>query len=111
MRFTDKVASDHAFANGIGRATAESWRRRRNCRRVDNHPGRLETRSRHCAMRAAGCMRGSATPSMRGSGSDVASVDEGIRRGRYPSHAVGGSTIVTNPSANVDELTLTNGSG
>ena len=44
MRFTDKVAVITAFANGIGRATAEIMAREGAIViGVDNHPDRLET--------------------------------------------------------------------
>ena len=44
MRFTDKVAVITAFANGIGRATAEVMAREGAIVvGVDNHPDRLET--------------------------------------------------------------------
>ena len=43
MRFTGKVAVITAFANGIGRATAEIMAREGAVVvGVDNHPGRLE---------------------------------------------------------------------
>ena len=44
MRFTDKVAVITAFANGIGRATAEIMAREgATVVGVDNHPDRLAT--------------------------------------------------------------------
>src|SRR5205823_5185752 len=53
MRFTDKVAVITAFANGIGRATAEIMvREGAVVVGVDNHPGRLETAA--AALRGAG---------------------------------------------------------
>ena len=53
MRFTDKVAVITAFANGIGRATAEIMAREGAVVvGVDNHPGRLETAV--AALRGAG---------------------------------------------------------
>jgi NAD(P)-dependent dehydrogenase (short-subunit alcohol dehydrogenase family) len=53
MRFTDKVAIITAFANGIGRATAEIMAREGTVVvGVDNHPDRLEEAI--AALRAAG---------------------------------------------------------
>jgi NAD(P)-dependent dehydrogenase (short-subunit alcohol dehydrogenase family) len=53
MRFTDKVAVITAFANGIGRATAEIMARDGAIVvGVDNHPDRLETAV--AALRGAG---------------------------------------------------------
>ena len=53
MRFTDKVAVITAFANGIGRATAEIMAREgATVVGVDNHPDRLETAV--AALRGAG---------------------------------------------------------
>ena len=52
MRFADKVAVITAFANGIGRATAEIMAREgATVVGVDNHPGRLETRRAGIAQR------------------------------------------------------------
>src|SRR6266566_6916786 len=108
MRFTDKVAVITAFANGIGRATAEIMAREGAIVvGVDNHAGRRET--------AVGALRGVGG---RAHGrlcdaldqgqveATVASVEREFGAADILVNAVGGSTIIANSGANVDELTF-----
>jgi NAD(P)-dependent dehydrogenase (short-subunit alcohol dehydrogenase family) len=108
MRFAGKVAVITAFANGIGRATAEIMTREgATVVGVDNHRERLET----------------AVSDLRGSGgkaygrlcdaldqgqveATVSSVDRDFGAVDILVNAVGGSTIIANSGANVDELTF-----
>jgi NAD(P)-dependent dehydrogenase (short-subunit alcohol dehydrogenase family) len=107
MRFTDKVAVITAFANGIGRATAEIMAREGAIVvGIDNHPGRLETAI--AALRGAGGRAHGrlcdALDQQQVEGT-VASVEKGFGAVDILVNAVGGSTIIANPGANVDELT------
>jgi NAD(P)-dependent dehydrogenase (short-subunit alcohol dehydrogenase family) len=108
MRFKDKVAVITAFANGIGRATAEIMAREGAIVvGVDNHPDRLET--------AVAALHGIAG---RAHGRQCDALDQGQVEATVASvekefgavdilvNAVGGSTIIANSSANVDELTF-----
>ena len=108
MRFTDKVVVITAFANGIGRATAEIMAREGAIVvGVDNHPDRLET--------AVAALRGIGG---RAHGRQCDALDQGQVEATVGSvekefgavdilvNAVGGSTIIANSSANVDELTF-----
>src|SRR6516164_8430581 len=108
MRFTDKVAVITASANGIGRATAEIMAREGAIVvGVDNHPDRLET--------AVAALRGAGG---RAHGRLCDALDQGQVEGTIASvekefgavdilvNAVGGSTIIANSGANVDELTF-----
>jgi NAD(P)-dependent dehydrogenase (short-subunit alcohol dehydrogenase family) len=108
MRFTDKVALITAFANGIGRATAEIMAREGAVVvGVDNHQGRLDE--------AVGALR---SPGGKAHGQlcdalDPAQVDATVTAverefGRIDImvNAVGGSTIIANSGATVDELTF-----
>ena len=108
MRFTDKVAVITAFANGIGRATAEIMAREGAIVvGVDNHPDRLETAV--AALRGAG---GRAHGRLRDAldqqqvEATVASVEKEFGAVDILVNAVGGSTIIANSGANVDELTF-----
>jgi NAD(P)-dependent dehydrogenase (short-subunit alcohol dehydrogenase family) len=105
MRFTDRIALITAAANGIGRATAEIMTREGAtvvC--VDNHPERLSA-----AIEALG-------PQAHGRLCDaldqvqVDAVVEGVVKqfGRIDIlvNAVGGSTIISKPSATVEEHSL-----
>ncbi|MBV9685658.1 MAG: SDR family oxidoreductase [Alphaproteobacteria bacterium] len=108
MRFTDKIAVITAFANGIGRATAEIMAREgAMVIGVDNHPERLETAV--AALRAGG---GSAHGRLCEAldqvkvDATVASIDKEFGAVDILVNAVGGSTIIANPAANVDELSF-----
>jgi NAD(P)-dependent dehydrogenase (short-subunit alcohol dehydrogenase family) len=108
MRFTDKVAVITAFANGIGRATAEIMAREGAIVvGIDNHPDRLEA----------------AVAALRGSGGrahgrlcdalnqnqvemTVAQAEKEFGGIDILVNAVGGSTIIANSGAAVDELTF-----
>jgi NAD(P)-dependent dehydrogenase (short-subunit alcohol dehydrogenase family) len=105
MRFNNKIALITAAANGIGRATAEIMAREGAtviC--IDNHPERLES-----ALKALG-------PSAHGRLCDaldqhqVDAVVHGVVKefGRIDIlvNAVGGSTIISKPSASVEEHSL-----
>jgi NAD(P)-dependent dehydrogenase (short-subunit alcohol dehydrogenase family) len=108
MRFTDKVALITAFANGIGRATAEIMAREGALVvGVDNHPDRLEAAV--SALRGAGgrahgrlCDATNATQVE----TTVASVEKEFGAIDILVNAVGGSTIIANPGAGVDELSF-----
>jgi NAD(P)-dependent dehydrogenase (short-subunit alcohol dehydrogenase family) len=105
MRFTGKTALITAAANGIGRATAEIMvHEGATVVCVDNHPERLES-----ALKALG-------PAARGrlcDALDQGQVDAVVEAtakefGRIDIlvNAVGGSTIIAKPSADVEEHSL-----
>jgi len=108
MRFTGKIALITAFANGIGRATAEIMAREGAVVvGVDNHQGRLD--GAVAALRSAG---GTAhgrlcdvldAPQVEAT---IASVDKEFGGVDILVNAVGGSTIIANSGAGVDELTF-----
>ena len=108
MRFADKVAVITAFANGIGRATAEIMAREgATVVGVDNHPERLDaavTALRGTGGRANGrlCDATEAAQVEK----TVASVVQEFGSIDILVNAVGGSTIIANPSAAVDELSF-----
>jgi NAD(P)-dependent dehydrogenase (short-subunit alcohol dehydrogenase family) len=108
MRFKDKVAVITAFANGIGRATAEIMAREGAIVvGVDNHPDRLETAV--AALRGAGGRahgRLCDALAQRQVETTVAAVEKEFGGIDILVNAVGGSTIIVNSSANVDELTF-----
>ncbi len=108
MRFTDKVAVITAFANGIGRATAEIMAREGAIVvGVDNHRDRLE--GAVSALRSPGGKAHGRLCDALDQGhveSTVASVEQEFGAIDILVNAVGGSTIIANSSANVDELTL-----
>jgi NAD(P)-dependent dehydrogenase (short-subunit alcohol dehydrogenase family) len=108
MRFKDKVAVITAFANGIGRATAEIMAREGAIVvGVDNHPDRLETAVaalREVGGHAHGRVCNALDPEQVGS--TVASVEKEFGAVDILVNAVGGSTIIANSGANVDELTF-----
>jgi len=108
MRFTDKVAVVTAFANGIGRATAEIMAREGAIVvGVDNHPDRLETAA--AALRGAGGrVHGRLCDALdqQQVEATVASVEKEFGAIDILVNAVGGSTIIANSGANVDELTF-----
>jgi NAD(P)-dependent dehydrogenase (short-subunit alcohol dehydrogenase family) len=108
MRFTDKVAVITAFANGIGRATAEIMAREGALVvGVDNHPGRLDEAV--TALRAAGGKahgrlcdaldEEQVSSAVSSAANEFGAVDILV-------NAVGGSTIIANSGASVDELTF-----
>ncbi|MGC1885444.1 MAG: SDR family NAD(P)-dependent oxidoreductase [Stellaceae bacterium] len=108
MRFADKVAVITAFANGIGRATAEIMAREgATVVGVDNHPGRLESAVK--ALRSAGGRAHGRICDALDQGqveATVASVDKEFGAVDILVNAVGGSTIIANSGAGVDELTF-----
>ena len=107
MRFTDKVAVVTAFANGIGRATAEIMSREGAfVIGIDNHPERID--SAVAALRGIGQAHGRLCDALDQSQVDatVAAIAEEFGRIDILVNAVGGSTIIANSSANVDELTF-----
>lgn len=108
MRFADKVAVITAFANGIGRATAEIMAREgATVVGVDNHPGRLESAVK--ALRSAGGRAHGRICDALDQGqveATVASVDKEFGAVDILVNAVGGSTIIANSGASVDELTF-----
>jgi NAD(P)-dependent dehydrogenase (short-subunit alcohol dehydrogenase family) len=108
MRFTDKVAVVTAFANGIGRATAEIMAREGAVVvGVDNHPDRLEAAV--AALRGAGGRahgRVCDALDQEQVEATVASVEKEFGTVDILVNAVGGSTIIANSGAKVDELTF-----
>jgi NAD(P)-dependent dehydrogenase (short-subunit alcohol dehydrogenase family) len=108
MRFTDKVAVITAFANGIGRATAEIMAREGAIViGVDNHPDRLETAVaalRNISARTHGRLCDGLDQTAVET--TVAAVEKEFGGIDILVNAVGGSTIIANSSANVDELTF-----
>src|SRR2546423_2187334 len=108
MRFTDKVAVIPAFANGIGRATAEIMTREgATVVGVDNHPDRLETAV--AALRGAGGRahgRVCDALDQQQVEATMGSVEKEFGAVDILVNAVGGSTIIANSGANVDELTF-----
>ena len=108
MRFTDKVAVITAFANGIGRATAEIMAQEGAIVvGVDNHRDRLETAV--TALRGAGGRahgRLCDALDQQQVEATVASVEKEFGAVDILVNAVGGSTIIANSGANVDELTF-----
>jgi NAD(P)-dependent dehydrogenase (short-subunit alcohol dehydrogenase family) len=105
MRFTGKIALITAAANGIGRASAEIMAQEGAtvvC--VDNHPERLEA-----ALKALGAnAHGRLCDALDQSQVDavVASVVKEFGRIDILVNAVGGSTIIAKPSADVEEHSL-----
>jgi len=108
MRFTDKVAVITAFANGIGRATAEIMAREGAIVvGIDNHPDRLE--GAVTALRAAGGRaHGRLCDALEQNQVEatVAAVEKEFGRIDILVNAVGGSTIIANSGATVDELSF-----
>jgi len=108
MRFKDKVAVVTAFANGIGRATAAIMAREgATVIGVDNHPNRLEsavTALRSASGKAHGRLcdaldQGQVETTVAGVEKEFGAIDILV-------NAVGGSTIVANPSAEVEQLSF-----
>jgi NAD(P)-dependent dehydrogenase (short-subunit alcohol dehydrogenase family) len=108
MRFTNQVAVITAFANGIGRATAEIMAREGAIVvGVDNHRDRLEAAV--AALRASGGRaHGRLCDALEQNQVDatVASVEKEFGCVDILVNAVGGSTIIANSGATVDELTF-----
>ena len=108
MRFTDKVAVITAFANGIGRATAEIMAREGAIVvGVDNHPDRLEAAV--AALRdAGGRAHGRLCDALdqQQVEATVGSVEKEFGAVDVLVNAVGGSTIIANSGAHVDELSF-----
>src|ERR1700737_4719281 len=108
MRFTDKVAVITAFANGIGRATAEIMAREGAVVvGVDNHRDRLDEAV--AALRGTGGRAHGRLCDALDAGqveATVAAVEEEFGGVDIMVNAVGGSTIIANSGAPVDELTF-----
>jgi NAD(P)-dependent dehydrogenase (short-subunit alcohol dehydrogenase family) len=98
----------HRFANGIGRATAEIMARDGAIVvGVDNHPDRLETAVaalRGAGGRAHGRLCDALVPEQVES--TVASVEKEFGAVDILVNAVGGSTVIANSGAGVDELSF-----
>jgi NAD(P)-dependent dehydrogenase (short-subunit alcohol dehydrogenase family) len=105
MRFKDKIALITAAASGIGRATAEIMAREGAtviC--VDNHPERLDAAIKALGDRASGRLcdaldQAQVDAVIHGITNDFGHVDILV-------NAVGGSTIISKPSATVEEHSL-----
>src|SRR5215468_9842586 len=108
MRFEDRIALITAFANGIGRATAEIMAREgATVIGVDNHPDRLE--SAVTALRSVGGQAHGRLCDALDQGqveTTVAAVEREFGAIDILVNAVGGSTIVANPSAEVEQLSF-----
>src|SRR5690348_9206885 len=108
MRFTGKVAVITAVANGIGRAAAEIMAREGAVViGVDNHRERLD--SGIAALRSAGGQAHGKLCDALDQGqveAAVASVEQEFGAVDILVNAVGGSTIIANSGAAVDELTF-----
>src|SRR5919198_1045476 len=108
MRFTGKVALITAFANGIGRATAEIMAREGAAVvGVDNHRDWLE--SAVAELRSAGGQAHGKLCDALDQGqveAAVAAVEQEFGAVDILVNAVGGSTIIANSSASVDELSF-----
>src|SRR3984957_2856339 len=105
MRFTDKVALITAAANGIGRATTEIMAREGAvviC--VDNHPERLKAAVQALGGRAHGRLCDALDQSQVDA--VVGGVIGEFVRIDILVNAVGGSTIISKPSAMVEEHSL-----
>jgi len=108
MRFSGKVAVITAFANGIGRATAEIMAREGAVVvGIDNHRGRFDEAV--AALRGAGgTAHGRICDALDAGQAEaaVASIEQEFGRVDILVNAVGGSTIIGNSGAGVDELTF-----
>jgi NAD(P)-dependent dehydrogenase (short-subunit alcohol dehydrogenase family) len=108
MRFTGKVALITAFANGIGRATAEIMAREGAVVvGLDNHRDRLERAV--AALRSAGGQAHGRLCDALDQGqvdATVGSVEQEFGAVDILVNAVGGSTIIANSGATVDDLTF-----
>src|SRR5215470_8582530 len=108
MRFTDKVAVITAVANGIGRATAEIMAHEGAVVvGVDNHRDRLD--GAVTALRSAGGVAHGRLCDALDQGqveTTVAGVEKEFGAIDILVNAVGGSTIVANPSAEVEQLSF-----
>src|SRR5262249_34677508 len=108
MRFTGKVALITAFANGIGRATAEILAREGAIVvGVDNHQPRLDEAA--AALRGAGgTAHGGLCDALDAAQVEatVISVEREFGGVDILVNAVGGSTIIANSGAAVDELSF-----
>jgi NAD(P)-dependent dehydrogenase (short-subunit alcohol dehydrogenase family) len=108
MRFENRIALITAAANGIGRATAEIMAAEgATVIAVDNHQQRLDTAVAELG-RHGGRAHGRLCNALDAEA--VRATVEGVARdfGRIDIlvNAVGGSTIIANPAATVDELTF-----
>jgi NAD(P)-dependent dehydrogenase (short-subunit alcohol dehydrogenase family) len=105
MRFDNKIAVITAAANGIGRATAEIMAREGAvvvC--IDNHPERLDAAVAALGLRAHGRLCNALDQSQVDA--VVAGVVSEFGRIDILVNAVGGSTIISRPSAVVEEHSL-----
>jgi NAD(P)-dependent dehydrogenase (short-subunit alcohol dehydrogenase family) len=105
MRFQNKIALITAAANGIGRATAEIMSQEGAtliC--VDNHPDRLEAAAKELGPNAHPRL----CDALDQAQVDAIVADAVKEFGRIDIlvNAVGGSTIIANPSANVEDHSL-----
>jgi NAD(P)-dependent dehydrogenase (short-subunit alcohol dehydrogenase family) len=108
MRYRDKVALITAAANGIGRATCDIIAREGGIVvAVDNNQQRLDA-AVDAMNKAGGRAHGRLCDALDQSQVDavVAGVVKEFGRIDVLVNAVGGSTIIPRPAANVDELTL-----
>jgi len=105
MRFTGKTALITAAANGIGRATAEIMvHEGATVVCIDNHPERLESALKALGPAAHGRLcdaldQGQVDAVVESTANEFGRIDILV-------NAVGGSTIIAKPSANVEEHSL-----
>ncbi len=105
MRFEGKIALITAAANGIGRATAGIIAREGGTViAVDNHQGRLDAAVDVLGSRAHGRLADALDPAQ--ADALVENIAREFGRVDILVNAVGGSTIIAQPAAPVDELTF-----
>jgi NAD(P)-dependent dehydrogenase (short-subunit alcohol dehydrogenase family) len=107
MRFTNKVALITAAANGIGRATAEIMAREgATVVAVDNHPGRLEEAT--ASLKRSGRAEGRLVDALVPAEVDALVADVVKQHGNIDIlvNAVGGSTVIANPTATTEQMSF-----
>jgi NAD(P)-dependent dehydrogenase (short-subunit alcohol dehydrogenase family) len=107
MRFTNKVALITAAANGIGRATAEIMvREGATVIAVDNHPDRLDAAL--ASLKRSGRAEGRLADALAAAEVEALVADVAKQHGAIDIlvNAVGGSTVIANPQATTEQLSL-----
>jgi NAD(P)-dependent dehydrogenase (short-subunit alcohol dehydrogenase family) len=107
VRFTNKVALITAAANGIGRATAEIMvREGATVIAVDNHQGRLDEAA--ASLKRNGRAEGRLADALAPAEVDALVADVVKRHGAIDIlvNAVGGSTVIANPTATTEQMSF-----
>jgi NAD(P)-dependent dehydrogenase (short-subunit alcohol dehydrogenase family) len=107
MRFTNKVALITAAANGIGRATAEIMvREGATVIAVDNHQGRLDEAM--ASLKHAGRAEGRLADALNQAEVEALIADVVKQHGTIDIlvNAVGGSTVIANPTATTEQMSF-----